>query len=222
MTRKLHLKWEDPMKLTLRATRTCCTTMVRRTVLLVMATMLLSGCSILAREYRDETLSLSFEYPPGWEIVDERRIDNTAEVTFQKDLSKWVLIALSELSASEAQNPGKHAEAMLAAKIQERRDLAIGNDGEILQVKQNNLTCDDECCSVHAEILGSRMIDLPSAQVFGREAETESTLAYFAEDISVLSCQDRASEMFAMWYADSDPQIDRFVRKAMESFRQIE
>lgn len=221
MTTKLFARLENPMKLTAHGASPHWMTIVRHIVFLVAITVLLCGCSVFAKEYRDVPLALSFEYPSSWDIIDERRTENRTEVTFQRDLSQWVLISLSELGTADKQNPGKHAEDMLEDKIQERRDLASRNDGEILQVKQDNLTCDDECCSIHAEILGSRMIELPPVRVFGQEDEPRLTLASFTEDVLIMSCEHRISELFAMRYSESDPHVDRFVRTVTGTFKQV-
>ncbi len=221
MTTKLFARLENPMKLTAQGSSPHWMTIVRHISFLVAITVLLCGCSVFAKEYRDVPLALSFEYPSSWDIIDERRTENRTEVTFQRDFGQWVLITLSELGTADKQNPGKHVEDMLGDKIQERRDLASKNDGEILQVKQNNLTCDDECCSIHAEILGSRMIELPPVRIFGQETEPRLTLASFTEDVLIMSCEHRISELFTMRYSESDPHIDRFVRTVTATFEQV-
>ncbi len=221
MTTKPFARLENPMKLITQRASPSWMTIVRHISFLVAITVLLCGCSVFAMEYRDVPLALSFEYPSSWDIIDERRTENLTEVTFQRDFSQWVLISLSELGTAEKQNPGKLAENMLEEKIQERRDLASSNDGEILQVKQDNLTCHDECCSIHAEILGSRMIELPPVRVFGQESESRLTLASFTEDVLIMSCEHRISELFTMRYSGSDPQIDRLVRTVMATFKQV-
>lgn len=193
---------------------------VHRAALSIAAMILLGGCSLFAKEYRDETLSLSFEYPSGWNVIDEAAEEGTLSVTFQKDYSQWVLIALTELQTDE--NHRAHAEKWLADRIQERGELSNQNGGRLVDVKKDTTTCNSDCCSSHAQVVSSRLIELPPLHFIGKEPQERSTVADFAEDILVLSCKERASEVFAMRYADADPQKNRFVQSVLKTFRQVE